>query len=98
VDLRDVVDAAILGLTAEGISHDAFLLAADDTMVDVPTAELVETYYPDTPWPKAAREEYLSGQPYRALVDCSHAKRKLGWRPRRSWREFARQNDEASKR
>ena len=53
VDVRDVCDAALLGLTAENVTHDAFLLTADDTTQETPTAELVDRYYPDTPWKPA---------------------------------------------
>ncbi|MCC6731402.1 MAG: NAD(P)-dependent oxidoreductase [Chthonomonadales bacterium] len=87
VDLRDVCDAILAGLTVEGIAHDAFLLAARDTSMAVPTAELVDRHYPDTPWPLVAREEWLRGEPHRSLVDCGHARDRLGWEPTRSWRD-----------
>jgi nucleoside-diphosphate-sugar epimerase len=87
VDIRDVCRAALLGLSAPGIAHDAFLLAADDTLTDVPTAELVDRYYPDTPWSQMTRDTYLTGKPHRSLIDCAHAKAALGWSPRHSWRE-----------
>lgn len=87
VDLRDVCDATIRALTVQNVTHDAFLLSASDTTMLIPTAELVETYYPHTPWPKQSREAYLAGNPYRSLVDCSHAKEVLGWEPKYSWRD-----------
>jgi len=86
VDVRDVCEAAMLGLAAQNITHDAFLLTADDTAMDVPSAELVERYYPETPW-KQDRAAYLADNPFRTLVDCSHAKTVLGWQPQHSWRE-----------
>ena len=85
VDVRDVCDAAMLGLTVENVTHDAFLLTADDTTMDTPTTELVEQYYPDTPWVQE-RAAYLAENPCRSLVDCTHAKTVLGWQPKRSWR------------
>lgn len=87
VDVRDVCAATLLGLRAEGITHDAFLLAAADTTIDTPTEELVSTYYPETPWPKIERDSYLAGQPFRSLIDTTHAAKVLGWRPQHSWRE-----------
>jgi len=87
VDMPDVCDATLRSLTVEGVTHDAFLLTAADTMMDTPTAELVQRYYPDTPWPKVSMEAYLAGNPYRSLMDCSHAKEVLGWVPQHSWRE-----------
>jgi nucleoside-diphosphate-sugar epimerase len=86
VDVRDVCEATRLALTVPGIKHDAFLLTADDTTVAVPTAELVETHYPDTPWPKIAMADYLADNPYRSLMDCTHAKEVLGWQPQHSAR------------
>lgn len=87
VDVRDVCDATVLGLQAEGLLHGGFLLAADDTTMEIPTSELVETYYPNIPWPTADCKSWLAENPHRALLDCSHAKEALGWRPKHSWRE-----------
>jgi nucleoside-diphosphate-sugar epimerase len=89
VDVRDVVDAALRGLTVENVKFAAFLLTADDTVADKPTADLVARHFPDTPWPKISPEAYLSDNPYRTLVDCSHAKEVLGWSPQHSWRELS---------
>lgn len=87
VDLSDVCDAALLALTAEGVTHGAFLLAAPDTTMAAPTAELVDRWYPDVPWPEVSRKEWLAGRPNRSLVDCAHAAKVLGWEPRHTWRE-----------
>ena len=87
VDIRDVCRAALLGLSAENVTHDAFLLTADDTAVTVPTKELVARHYSDVPWMDVDRDAYLSGNPFRSLFDCAHAKQVLGWEPQHSWRE-----------
>ncbi len=87
VDLQDVCDATLLALTVQNVTNDAFLLTADDTSLDIPTAELVDRYHPDTPW-KQDRAAYLAENPYRSLMDCSHAKQVLGWQPKHSWREM----------
>jgi nucleoside-diphosphate-sugar epimerase len=87
VDVRDVSDAALLGLTASFEGHQAFLLAAEDCASKMPTSELVEQYYPQLPWPKITKEEYLGSNPYRSLVDCSKAKAMLGWQPTISMRD-----------
>ncbi len=86
VDVRDVCSAALLGLEVQGVSHDAFLLTADDATSDTPTAERVKCHYPDTPW-KQDQEAWLAERPLRSLVDCSHAKSVLGWQPRYSWQD-----------
>jgi nucleoside-diphosphate-sugar epimerase len=67
--------------------HEAFLLTADDTWVKNTSAEMVEKYYAHLPWPKVNREEYLARSPYISLVDCSYAKRVLGWQPKYSQRD-----------
>lgn len=87
VDVRDVCAATLLGLQTTTIRHDAFLLAAADTMIDQPTDELLSTYYPETPWPTISREHYLADRPFRSLIDTGHAADVLGWQPRYSWRE-----------
>lgn len=89
VDVRDVCEAVLLSLVAPISGHEAFLLTADDTTSDRPSEELVEAYYASLPWPKISREDYFNGQPYRSLVDCSKAKRLLGWSPRFSRRDPA---------
>ncbi len=82
VDVRDVAEAALLSLTAEVEVHQAFLLTADDNRLHIPSAELVEKYYPDKPWPKVSKEEYLSRSEFISLVDCRAAKQVLGWQPK----------------
>jgi UDP-glucose 4-epimerase len=86
VDRRDVCEATLLSLTVENVLHDAFLLFADDTILDTPTLEAVEKHYPDTPW-KQDKAAYFADNPYRSMFDCSHAKQVLGWQPKHSWRE-----------
>jgi nucleoside-diphosphate-sugar epimerase len=94
VDIHDVCEATLLGLTVQNVSHDAFLLTAEDTSLDVPTAELVDRYYPDTPW-KQDRAAYLAENPHRSLMDSSHARQVLGWQPKHSRREAREQNTAA---
>lgn len=86
VDVRDVADAALRCLRLEGVKNDAFLLSANDTTSNVPTAELLEKFYANTPW-KQDRASYLGENPFRALIDTSHAEQVLGWQPKYSWRE-----------
>jgi nucleoside-diphosphate-sugar epimerase len=90
VDVRDVVDAALRCLSLDGVRHDRFLLAAADTSVDIPTRDLVERHHPSIPWPLHGPAAWVADDPYRTLVDCSHARTVLGWRPTHSWRDAAR--------
>lgn len=93
VDVRDVCDAVAKALEVEGPAHIRALLAANDTSLDVPTAELVDRFYADTPWNHVSREEYLRDQPYRSLVDCRAARERLAWQPRHSWRSETAADD-----
>lgn len=87
VDARDVSDAVLLGLNAELDGHEAFLLTADDCHGELTSAHLVDKYYQHLAWTKISLQEYLSQNPYRSLVDCSKAKRMLGWQPKHSVRD-----------
>jgi len=87
VDVRDVAEAAVLSLRLEGVLHDRFLLAAQDTSVTPETRTLVEREYSQVPWPGVDPEEYFAGRPHRSLVDCHHAREVLGWEARHSWRD-----------
>ena len=84
VDVRDVAEAALLGLEAEVDGHQAFLLASSESSMRIPTAEVVEKYYPDKPWPKITKEEYLAQGEFTSLLDCSAAGKVLGWQPKYS--------------
>ncbi len=90
VDVRDVGDAVLRCLQIEGIVHDCFLLAADDTSAHIPTAELLARHYAGVPWPTIDPPHYLAGNPFRSLVDCARAKARLGWQPQHSWRDATR--------
>jgi nucleoside-diphosphate-sugar epimerase len=84
VDVRDVAEATLLSLTVPLQGYHAFLLAANDNRTHTPTAELVELHFSHLPWPKVSKEEYLSRDEFISLVDCSAAKRVLGWQPKYS--------------
>lgn len=70
--VRRVIEADLTG-------HEPFWAVAEDTSADVPSATLVEAFYPDA----EVRAE-LPGND--ALIDCGKARRLLGWEPDRSWR------------
>jgi UDP-glucose 4-epimerase len=82
VDVRDVVEAVALSLEAPVTGHRAYLLASGENRTRIPTAEVVEKYYPHLPWPNISKEEYLARGPYISLLDCSAARRELGWQPK----------------
>jgi UDP-glucose 4-epimerase len=82
VDVRDVAEAALLSLTAEVETHQAFLLAHGENRTHTPTTEIVEKYFSHLPWPKISKEAYLAQAEFISLLDCSAARRVLGWQPR----------------
>ena len=88
VDVRDAAEAVVKACSAEAIDNEAFLIFADDSTVDVPTAQLVKEHHPDIPWPNISLEDYVVDDPYRSLMDCSKAKTLLGWHPQHSWRNY----------
>jgi len=84
-DVRDIAAAAVLGLTCPDPGHARLLLCADDVMTSGPTSrELAAKIHPEVEW--RGGDEYVR-EPFRALVDNSHAKAVLGWQPRYSWQE-----------
>jgi nucleoside-diphosphate-sugar epimerase len=87
VDARDAAAAVVQACVAEGVEHGRYLIFADDTTVDVPTAQLIEEHHADTPWPTVSLEDYVADNPYRTLMDCSKAKVELGWQPQYTWRD-----------
>lgn len=88
VDVRDAASAVVKACVAEGVEHEEFLIFADNSTVDVPTAQLVKEHHPDIPWPNVSLEDYVAEDPYRSLMDCSKAKCMLGWQPEYSWRSY----------
>lgn len=81
VDARDVAQAARLALTADVEGAEAFLVAAADTCMARPSADLMAEVYPHVP----LRKE-LSGR--ETLLAIDKARAVLGYRPDHSWRDF----------
>ena len=85
VDMRDVASAVAACLDHPGDGfHGRFLLTADDTCVEKETADILRDDFPNTPW--IGGESYLD-HPRKTLVDCSAARKELGWRPLHSWQD-----------
>jgi nucleoside-diphosphate-sugar epimerase len=81
VDVRDVAEAALLSLTASVDGPPGVPAGLRREPLRIPTAEVVEKYYPTLPWPKISKEEYLAQGEFVSLVDCRAAKEVLGWQP-----------------
>ena len=83
VDARDVAQACRLGLETDDVDEvELCLIAAADTVMDRPSAELMAEIFPST-----TLQRDLKG--VETLLDISKAQRVLGYAPQHSWREVA---------
>lgn len=80
VDARDVAQAARLALTSDTKGAEAFLVAAADTCMTAPSAELMDRVYPDVP---------ITGDVagHKTLLAIDKARKVLGYEPQHSWRD-----------
>jgi nucleoside-diphosphate-sugar epimerase len=80
VDVRDVSAAVSLSLTCDLRGSEVFNIGAGDTVMNVPTEELVATEFPDV--------EYRSdGSATEPLFSIRHAQASLAYEPNHSWRD-----------
>ncbi len=78
IDARDVGLACRLSLEADLRGHEAFFIAAEDTFMPIPTADLLRAHYPHT--------ELRPGLEGRASVlSSARAKAQIGYIPRFNW-------------
>jgi nucleoside-diphosphate-sugar epimerase len=80
VDARDVAQAARLGLTADVDGAEAVLVAAADTCMTMPSADLLAAVYPEV----EVRGD-LAG--HETLLAIDRARSLLGYDPQHSWRD-----------
>ena len=81
IDSRDAAQACRLALTANLPGHQAMFIAAPNTFMKIPTAELLRRYYPETKIP-----EDWTGTP--ALLTTAKAERDLGFRAQYLWESY----------
>jgi nucleoside-diphosphate-sugar epimerase len=79
VDARDAAAATCLALDAPLAGSHTFIIAAADTVMPTPSAELAALAYPDTPLKRP-----LAG--HESLQSIDKARRMLGYEPKHSWR------------
>lgn len=80
VDARDVAQACRLGLEADVTGAEVFIIAAADTVMNRPNAELMVVAFPDVPLKEGTGE-------FDTLLSIAKARRMLGYRPQWSWRD-----------
>lgn len=81
VDARDVAQATRRALEADTTGSENFLIAAAETCMTTPSAELMATVFPSVPIRKELGE-------YETLVAVDKAHSILGYRPSHSWRSY----------
>jgi len=80
VDGRDVFAATQLALHADDVSGEVFNVTAADTIMNVPSRELVAAAFPSA--------ELDSDHPeFGTLYSIRHARERLGYQPKHSWRD-----------
>jgi UDP-glucose 4-epimerase len=82
VHVLDVTDAVAASVGCRASGHNRMLLCAADIAERKPTLELVAERLPHIRW--RGGDEFHH-DPYRALVDTTHAQKILGWSPCRTW-------------
>jgi nucleoside-diphosphate-sugar epimerase len=79
VDARDVAQSCRLALEADVTGAEVFIIAAADTVMNRPSAELMAEVYPDV--------ELRDVGEFGTLLSIEKARRVLGYEPAFSWRE-----------
>jgi nucleoside-diphosphate-sugar epimerase len=80
VDARDVAQSCRLALEADLPGADAFIIAAADTVMNRPSADLMAEVYPDVELRAGVGE-------FETLLSIEKARRLLGYEPAFSWRD-----------
>lgn len=95
IDSRDLARAVVAALRVEGLVHERLLVTADDISSFRPGREVVEERYPGLDWRGGPAYD---DAPFRSLVDCTRAKRFLGWRPEHEWQRWLASPDRGTSR
>ena len=80
IDARDGAQAVQRALEVAPAGFDQFIIAAADTVMSRPNAELVAEVFPDVP---VTRDLH----PHETLLSIDKARRLLGYDPQHSWRD-----------
>jgi nucleoside-diphosphate-sugar epimerase len=80
IDVRDVASSCRLALEAEVAGARSYIIAAADTVMDVPSARLLRDQFPGVPVTRELGE-------FETLLAIDRAREELGWAPQHSWRD-----------
>jgi nucleoside-diphosphate-sugar epimerase len=80
IDVRDAAQAFRRALTAEVSGASSYLIAAADTVMTTPSAQLLATTFPTTPLTREVGA-------FETLQSFERARRVLGFQPEHSWRQ-----------
>lgn len=80
IDARDGAQAVALALEAQRPGFDVFVIAAEDTVSELPSAELAARFHPDVPITRELAD-------HATLLSIEKARRVLGYAPTHSWRD-----------
>ena len=81
VDSRDVAQACRLGLTAVASGAETYIIAAADTVMDRPSADLMREVFPTVPVRTGLGR-------FDTLLSIQKARAQLGYAPLHSWRQY----------
>tara|TARA_A100001037_G_scaffold296901_1_gene318073 strand:+ start:6273 stop:7214 length:942 start_codon:yes stop_codon:yes gene_type:complete len=80
VDNRDVAQACRLGLEADVIGAEVFIIAAAETVMTTPNSELMKAAYPDVELKEGTGD-------FETLLCIDKARSVLGYEPKHKWRD-----------
>jgi UDP-glucose 4-epimerase len=83
VDFYDLCDATVLAVESDLPGHEVVYVASPDTIGGHLLEEIVRCYHGAT-----HVELRPLARPDASAIDCSKARRLLGWEPTRSWRDY----------
>ena len=83
VDVYDLVEATILAVESKLPGHEVVYVASPDTIGGHPLEDVVRRHHGH----KNVQIRPLP-RPDASAIDCSKARRLLGWEPKRSWSDY----------
>lgn len=86
IDSRDAATSVALALEAARPGLEVYNIAAPDSGLDIPSAQVAEAWFPGTPLSRELGE-------FESLIDTRKAQSQLGFRAQHRWRdEYAREH------